>query len=102
MGIVLLSAMVRIVMAAAKELVVLGIIRFIMMILVIVSYIYTVSYINKCDARWFVRETEGYYVLILILVSISVANLNFTIWIRLIILGMRILYWVGNPMSTIV
>jgi len=51
MGIVLLSAMVRIVMAAAKELVVLGIIRFIMMILVIVSYIYTVSYINKCDAR---------------------------------------------------
>jgi len=51
MGIVLLSAMVRIVMAAAKELVVLGIIRFIMMILVIISYIYTVSYINKCDAR---------------------------------------------------
>merc|ERR1711993_231616 len=43
-GMIFLSAMIGMVMIAAKELVVLGMIRVMMLFLVLISYMYTISY----------------------------------------------------------
>jgi len=78
MGMIFLSAMIGMVIIAAKELVVLGVIRVIMLFLVLISYIYTISYVNKCDLENLTREVEGFYVLILMLCSLSVLAVNFS------------------------
>lgn len=77
-GIVFLSAIIRIVIIAAKELVVLGVIRVIMLLLVLMSYMYTISYVNKCDFRNSTREVEGFYVLVIMLCSLNVLAVNFS------------------------
>lgn len=101
-GIVFLSALIGIVIVAAKELVVLRVIGFIMLLLVVMSYIYTMSYINKCELERFVREVERFYVLVLMLCSLNVLAVNFSFWVRFLVFRLGVIYWIGNPMSTLI
>merc|ERR1711976_807679 len=66
---IMLSAMIRMVMMRSKEVVVLGVMRLLIVLLVIVSIIYTLVYLNKSSVMNKVREVEGNYVLLLILMS---------------------------------
>lgn len=78
-GIFMLSAMIGIVMVIAKEVVVLGIIRVMMIILVFLSYNYTMSYINKLELNFYVREMERLYVIMIVVCSMSVIMVNFNV-----------------------
>lgn len=102
MGIVFLSALIGIVMVAAKELVVLRVMRFMMLLLVVMSYIYTMSYVNKCELEGFVGEVERFYVLVLMLCSLNVLAVNFSFWVRFLVFRLGVMYWMGNPMNTLV
>merc|ERR1712117_563506 len=73
----ILSALIGMVMMRSKEVVVLGVIGVLMIMLVIVSMIYTLVYLNKCGVVIKVRESEGNYVLLLMLMSIMVVDVNF-------------------------
>lgn len=87
LGIFMLSAIIRIVIVIAKELVVLNILGVFMLILVFTSYIYTVVYINKSNIGNYVREMEGYYVKFIMLMSMVVVNVGYNAWVRMIIMG---------------
>lgn len=102
MGIVFLSALMRIVIVAAKELVVLRVMGFMMLLLVVMSYIYTISYINKCELERFVGEVERFYVLVLMLCSLNVLAVNFSFWVRFLVFRLGVIYWMRNPMNTLV
>lgn len=102
MGIVFLSALMGIVIVAAKELVVLRVMRVMMLLLVVMSYIYTISYINKCELGRFVGEVERFYVLVLMLCSLNVLAVNFSFWVRFLVFRLGVIYWMGNPISTLV
>lgn len=72
-----LSALVGLVMVGSKEVVVLGVVTLIMLCMVVVSMIYTVSYLNKMSVTGKVGEAEGSYVLLVILISMMVVDVNF-------------------------
>merc|ERR1711978_415246 len=74
---IMLSAMVGMVMIGSKEVVVLGVMSLLIILLVIVSMIYTLVYLNKSGIMSKVRESEGNYVLLLILMSMMVVDVNF-------------------------
>lgn len=74
---IMLSAIVRMVIMGSKEVVVLGVVRLLMILLVIVSIIYTLIYLNKSGVVSKVGESEGNYVLLLILMSMMVVDVNF-------------------------
>merc|ERR1711976_845485 len=76
-SIIMLSAMVGMVMIGSKEVVVLGVMSLLIVLLVIVSMIYTLIYLNKSGIMNKVRESEGNYVLLLILMSMMVVDVNF-------------------------
>lgn len=73
----MLSAIIGIVIMGSKEVVVLGVIRLLMILLVIVSMIYTLIYLNKSGVMIKFGELEGNYVLLLILMSMMVVDVNF-------------------------
>jgi NADH-ubiquinone oxidoreductase chain 5 len=73
----MLSAIVGIVMIRSKEYVVLGIMSLVIILLIVVSMIYTVRYMGKLSVVVIYRESERMYVLILIIVSIIVLQVNF-------------------------
>jgi len=73
----ILSAMVGIVMMGSKEVVVLGILGVVIMLLFVVSMMYTIIYLNKSAVMNKIGESEGNYVLLLILISIMVVDVNF-------------------------
>jgi len=73
----ILSAMVGMVMIGSKEVVVLGVIGLLIVVLIIVSMMYTLMYLNKSGIVSKVGESEGNYVLLLILMSIMVVDVNF-------------------------
>lgn len=74
---IMLSAIIRMVIMGSKEVVVLGVIRLLIILLVIVSMMYTLVYLNKSGVMIKVGESEGNYVLLLILISIMVVDVNF-------------------------
>merc|ERR1712113_1259503 len=74
---IMLSAIVRMVIMGSKEVVVLGVIRILMLFLVVISMIYTLMYLNKSSVVSKIGESEGNYVLLLILGSIMVVDVNF-------------------------
>jgi len=76
-SIMILSAIVRMVIMRSKEVVVLRIISLIIMYLVVLSMIYTVVYLNKRSIISKVGEAEGSYVLLVMLMSIMVVDVNF-------------------------
>merc|ERR1719378_1867601 len=80
LAIFILSALIGIVMIGSKEVVVLGIMSLIVMIIVVVSILYTLIYGSKLSISGKVGESEGYYVLLLIMLSIIVVDVNFSFW----------------------
>lgn len=99
-GIFILSAILGMVIVGAKELVVLGGLSVSMLFLVVVSYMYTLQYINKVIMREWVGEMERMYVLVIIVLSIVIVELNFSGWVGIVV-GFVLVIWIGNPMSTL-
>merc|ERR1712157_704219 len=101
LAIFILSALVRIVMVRSKEVVVLRMISLIVLIIVVVSILYTLIYGSKLSIIRKVGESEGYYVLLLIILSMIVVDINFSLWISLLIFGVLIGIFYGNSMITV-
>lgn len=98
----ILSALIRMVIMGSKEVVVLGLIGVVVVVMVCVSMLYTLVYANKLSVGVKVRESEGFYVLRLIVLSIVVIDVNFGVWLSLIIYGVVIIIFYGNSMITVV
>merc|ERR1712176_1291990 len=75
----ILSALIRMVIVGSKEVVVLGLIGVIVVVMVCVSMLYTLVYANKLSIGVKIRESEGFYVLGLIVLSIIVIDVNFSV-----------------------
>merc|ERR1719461_789876 len=75
----ILSALVRIVIVRSKEVVVLGVMTLIMLLLVVLSIVYTVAYLNKNSIVVKIGEVEGGYVLMLMLMSMILVDVNFSV-----------------------
>jgi len=73
----ILSAIIGMVMMGSKEVVVLGLMMFMIVLLVIVSIMYTLVYLNKSAIIGKLGESEGNYVLLLMLMSMMVVDVNF-------------------------
>merc|ERR1711893_290637 len=84
-AIFILSALVRMVMVGSKGVVVLGITTLIMLLLMVLSIVYTVVYLNKSSVIVKVGEVEGGYVLVLMLMSIILVDVNFSVWVSLVV-----------------
>merc|ERR1712176_605548 len=65
LAIFILSALVGIVIVGSKEVVVLRIMNLVVLVIVVVSILYTLIYMSKLSIIRKVRESEGYYVLLL-------------------------------------
>merc|ERR1712187_8702 len=96
----ILSALIRIVMIRSKEIVVLGLIGIVVVVMVCVSMLYTLVYANKLSVGVKIRESEGFYVLGLIMLSIMVIDVNFGVWLSLVIFRVVIIIFYGNSMIT--
>merc|ERR1712174_192891 len=90
LAIFMLSALVRIVIVRSKEVVVLGMMSFIVLVMVVVSILYTLIYRSKLSIIRKIRESEGYYVLLLMILSIMVVDVNFSLWMSLLIFGVLV------------
>merc|ERR1712157_269820 len=77
LAIFILSALIRIVIVGSKEVVVLRMISLVVLVMVVVSILYTLIYRSKLSIVGKVRESEGYYVLLLIILSMMVVDVNF-------------------------
>merc|ERR1712157_378469 len=97
----LLSSLVRIVIMGSKEVVVLGIMNLVVLIIVVVSILYTLIYGSKLSISGKVGESEGYYVLLLMMLSMMVVDVNFSLWVSLLIFGVLIGIFYGNSMITV-
>merc|ERR1712157_452388 len=74
LAIFILSALVGIVIIGSKEVVVLRIVSLIILVIVMVSILYTLMYGSKLSVSSKIGESEGYYVLLLIISSIIVVD----------------------------
>merc|ERR1712176_66001 len=101
LAIFILSALIRMVIVRSKEVVVLGMMSLIVLIIVVVSMLYTLIYRSKLSIIREVGESEGYYVLLLIILSIIVVDVNFSLWISLLIFGVVIGIFYGNSIITV-
>merc|ERR1712174_19712 len=101
LAIFILSALIRIVIVGSKEVVVLRMMSLVVLVMVVVSILYTLIYGSKLSIIGKVRESEGYYVLLLIILSIIVIDVNFNLWISLLIFGVLIGVFYGNSMITV-
>ena len=77
LAILMLSAMVGMVIMRSKEVVVLGLLSIFIVYIVILSIIYTVVYLNKSAIISKVGQAEGSYVLVVMLISMMVVDVNF-------------------------
>merc|ERR1719461_345623 len=84
----ILSALVRIVIVGSKEVVVLGVMTLMILLLVVLSMVYTIVYLNKSSIMVKIGEVEGGYVLVLMLMSIILVDVNFSVWMSLIVFGL--------------
>merc|ERR1711893_11359 len=100
-AIFILSALVRIVIMRSKEVVVLRMISMIVLVMVVVSMLYTIVYGSKLSVVSKVREGEGYYVLLVIMLSIMVLDVNLGVWVSLLIFGVLLRIFYGNSMITV-
>merc|ERR1719373_1546743 len=76
LAMLILSAMVGMVMAGSKEVVVLGLSSILMVYIVVLSIIYTVVYLNKSAITSKVGQAEGSYVLVVLSIIYTVVYLN--------------------------
>merc|ERR1712003_400295 len=86
LAIFILSALIGIVIVRSKEVVVLRMMSLVVLMMVVVSILYTLIYRSKLSIIRKVRESEGYYVLLLII---------------LLIFGVLIGIFYGNSMITV-
>merc|ERR1719379_2512178 len=77
LAMLMLSAIVGIVMVGSKEVVVLRLLSILMVCIVVLSIMYTVVYLNKSAIISKVGQAEGSYVLVVILMSMMVVDVNF-------------------------
>lgn len=75
----ILSALVRMVMVRSKEAVVLGMMSVVMLVMIVVSMLYTMVYGSKLSVVSKIRESEGYYVLLVMMLSMMVLDVNFDV-----------------------
>merc|ERR1712176_744799 len=101
LAIFMLSALIRMVIMGSKEVVVLRIMNLIVLIIVVVSILYTLVYRSKLSIVGKVRESEGYYVLLLIILSMIVVDVNFSFWVSLLIFGVLMGIFYGNSIITV-
>merc|ERR1712157_263265 len=101
LAIFILSALIRIVMMGSKEVVVLRMISLVVLIIVVVSILYTLMYGSKLSIISKVGESEGYYVLLLIILSMIVVDVNFSFWVSLLIFGVLVRIFYGNSIITV-
>merc|ERR1712048_530595 len=101
LAIFILSAIIGMVMVGSKEVVVLRIINLIVLVIVVISILYTLMYRSKLSINSKVGESEGYYVLLLIILSMIVVDVNFSFWVSLLIFGVLIGIFYGNSMVTV-
>lgn len=101
LAILILSALVRIVIMGSKEIVVLRIINMIIIIVVVTSMLYTLTYGSKLSVVGKTREGEGYYVLLLMIMSIMVVDVSFDVWMSLLIFRVLVGIFYGNSMVTV-
>jgi len=101
LAIFMLSALIRIVIIGSKEVVVLRIMSLIVLVIVVVSILYTLMYGSKLSINGKIGESEGYYVLLLIMLSIIVVDVNFSFWMSLLVFGVLIGIFYGNSMITV-
>jgi len=97
----ILSALVGIVILGSKELIVLGSITILMIILVSLSFLYTLVYGNKLSVIYRVGENEGLYVYLVMLASIAVLYVNLGSWLRVVVFGVVFIRFYGNSIVTI-
>lgn len=98
----MLSALVRIVILGSKEVIVLGLIRVVVVVMVCVSILYTLIYANKLSVGVKIGESERFYVLVLMLLSIMLIDVNFGVWLSLVVFGVVIIMFYGNSIVTVV
>merc|ERR1711893_91656 len=101
-AIFILSALVRIVIVRSKEIVVLGVMTLMILLLVVLSIVYTVAYLNKNSIVVKIGEVEGGYVLMLMLMSMIMVDVNFSVWVSLVVFGLVLMIFYGNAMYTVV
>merc|ERR1712157_607463 len=101
LAIFILSALIRMVIVRSKEVVVLRMMSLIVLVMVVVSILYTLVYRSKLSIIRKVRESDGYYVLLLIILSIIVVDVNFSLWISLLIFGVLVGIFYGNSIITV-
>jgi NADH-ubiquinone oxidoreductase chain 5 len=75
----MLSALVRIVIVRSKEVVVLRMMSIIILVIVVVSIIYTLVYVSKLSIVNKIRESERFYVFLVIFFSILLVEVNFRV-----------------------
>merc|ERR1712176_710938 len=102
LAIFMLSALVGIVMVRSKEVVVLRIISLMVLVLIVVSMLYTLMYRRKLSVVSKVGESERYYVLLLMVLSMVVLEVNFMVWVSLLIFGVVLGVFYGNSIVTVV
>merc|ERR1719461_1323095 len=91
----ILSALVGIVMVGSKEIVVLGVMTLIILLLVVLSIVYTVAYLNKSSIMVKIGEIEGGYVLMLMLISIILVDVNFGVRVSLVVFRLVLMIFYG-------
>merc|ERR1712157_157591 len=87
LAIFILSALIGMVIMGSKE--------------VVVFILYTLIYGSKLSISGKVGESEGYYVLLLIILSIIVVDVNFNFWMSLLIFRVLIRIFYGNSIVTV-
>merc|ERR1712019_257567 len=101
LAIFILSALIRMVIVRSKEVVVLRTVSLIVLVIVVVSILYTLVYRSKLSVISKIGESEGCYVLLLIMLSMIVVDVNFSFWVSLLIFGVLIRIFYGNSIITV-
>merc|ERR1712217_548183 len=97
----ILSALVGIVIMGSKEIIVLGMISMIVLFMVVVSMMYTLVYASKLSVVGKFGESEGFYVIFIMLLSMILVEVNFRVWISLLVFRVVIGVFYGNSIITV-
>merc|ERR1712187_748376 len=101
-AIFMLSALIGIVIIGSKEVVVLCMISLVVLAMVVVSILYTLIYRSKLSVVNKVGENERYYVLLFMIISMIVLDVNFRVWMSLLVLGVLLGVFYGNSIITVI
>merc|ERR1712156_185331 len=97
----ILSALVRMVIMGSKELIVLGMMSMMVLFIIIVSMVYTLIYASKLSVVGKFGESEGFYVIFIIFISMILVEVNFRVWVSLLVFRVVIGVFYGNSIITV-